>query len=288
MATFTTLIALICFLLTFSVTGQSSLRDQTIKNDTIPKSDNKNAEYFKVLTGGMNALYNDNNASGSFDLAVQTFHYYLITGRRNKNDSIHKSLIGKGKPISKIYNGVHFSMLNRTSIDFDSIRSLANDYITSLRPSPITMRIRKELFLTKQNKISSLDYSPVLSLIITGDGRAVPYIDRKKKVKMGASAHLYVTFSSVFKRLEFDDNGKQIDQGSLYFKPSFGIAYATHLLRRSVTEDDMKIPLMTTECKIGFNSEKNQINDFAFLFSYTLNEIYGPKFRAGVILTSIK
>ena len=261
------------------------------KTDTLDyyqsSAPNNITNYFRTFSGGVNAIYNDKKTKGGVDMAVQTYHYYLITGKRSKTDSIHQLKIEQKTPFGEMYRGVHFFILNRVSIDFDSIQSMAVDYFTSLKPSPLTLRVKKELFLTKQHELSSTNYIPVISILLRGDGRTVPYVNEKSHVKAGGSGHFYVTFSAIFKRLEYDIYGKQIDQGTIYFRPSIGVAYGTQALMKSIQTREKKVPIVSTECQLGFHSEKKSINDFKFLFGYTISEIVGPKIRAGIILSSL-
>ena len=263
--------------------GQKS--DSLINNNT--DSPSNITSYFRQFSGGINAVYSNKESKGGVDMAIQTYHYYMITGRRQKSDSLHKKLVTQKTPIAKLYKGFHFFILNRAAINFDSIQAMTVDYFTSLKPSPLTLRIKKEFFLTKQRELSPLNYIPVVSILLTGDGRTVPYTNEKSHTKAGISGHLYLTFSTIFKRLEYGLNGKQIDQGTIYFRPSFGIAYGNKALMKTIQPRQEKIPVMSTEVTLGFRSEKNSVKDFRFLLGYTLNDIVGSKIRAGVVLSSL-
>lgn len=243
---------------------------------------------FNAFAGSMNAIYNNNETKGSFDLSVQTYHFFLVTGRRNKNDSIHNARAQENQSVKELYNGVHFFLLNRAALDFDTLRSIANSYITSLQASPFTLRIKKEFFLTKQHDINPSSYAPVVSLITTGDGRAIPFGNANSKVSMGISGHLYLTFSALFKRIEYNTAGKIIDKGTMYFRPSFGIAYGTQEMMKSLLPSRNNMPIFSSQCKLGFNSEHHKIKDFSFLFQYTMTQVRGPQVRAGIILRSFE
>lgn len=242
---------------------------------------------FQRFAGSINTLFNGNQAFGSFDLSVQSYHYFLVTGRQYHNDSIHKSLIQKKRPFREIYKGIHFFVLNRAAIDFDTLRAIANNYISSLQASPLTFRLRREFFITKEHEINNKNYSPVISFLLSGDARAIPFGDQNRKVQVGASGHLFMTFSAMFKRIEFSNTGKEIDKGTMYLRPTFGIAYGSHDLMKSVLPRENKLPVMTSGCRVGFTSEQNRMKDFSFIMQYTLSEIIGPKLRAGIILSSL-
>lgn len=261
-------------------------------NDSIPKTQTQNttliqSAYFQAFSGGINAIYNNNQTKGAFDLAVQTCHYFLITGKRAKTDSLHNLYLKSGNPINELYKGFHFFILNRAAVNFDSIKAIAVDYITSLRPSPFTFRLQKEMFLTSQHNFSEVDLTPVISILVIGDGRAVPYVNREEQINVGASGHLYLSLSTKFKRIEFDPIGRKIDQGVIYFKPSFGIAYGSNMMMKSVQKTTRNLPILSSECRLGFQSDKRSIKDFSFLLGYTITDIIGPRLRAGVLLTSI-
>lgn len=248
----------------------------------------KQTDYFRVFTGGINALYSQQQSKGSVDLGVQSCHYYLVTGRRFKSDSIHSVMVNRNESLSKVYRGFHFYLLNRAAVNLDSIRSMASEYFTSLKASPLTVRLRKEIYLTKQRALSLENYAPVISLMLIGDGRAVPFVDQASKVQMGVSSHFYLTFSTLFKRLEFDMRGKTIDQGTIYFKPSIGIGYGTKELMKNISPRKPFEPILSTDWRLGFKSERLSIKDFSFLMSYAISDIIGPKFRAGVLLSAIQ
>lgn len=261
-----------------------TLRYQSPPTSVNPVRETSVSQLFQNFAGGINTLVQGNQASGSFDLSVQTYHYFLVTGRRYKNDSLHRVMQSKARSYRDLYKGFHFYLLNRASIDFDTIRAIANNYITSLIGSPLTIRINKEFFLTKAREITASSLTPVLSLILTGDSRIIPYGNRNDKINFGTSAHFYLSFSALFKRVEFDKTGREMDNGTMYLRPIFGLAYGNPQLMRSITPGDKLLPVLTSGCRIGFKSELNKVKDFSFLLNYTISDIIGPKLRAGILL----
>jgi hypothetical protein len=238
-----------------------------------------------VFTGGINAVYSNDRANGSLDVGVQTYHYFLVTGAKKKVDTLPQGTYVKLN--YQDFKGFEFFLLNRAAFNFDTSRSVANDYITSLQSSPLTLRFVKELFLTKQHEINSSSYSPVISIRLIGDSRAIPFQDDRRNLNFGASGHFYVTLSSQFTRLEFNKSGKELDRGTMYLQPSFGIALGTNEMMKSVYVDQHNKPLFSSECRLGFKSTTRTVNDCSFLIRYTLSDIIGPKLRAGIILSSI-
>jgi hypothetical protein len=262
---------------------QSNTSSALPEDSIAPVSPEMHPNMFRMFTGGINALYTGEQARGGIDLSVQTYHYYLITGKRDLDSVKLKSAELNTRDR---YNGFEFFLLNRAAIDFDSTRSLANDYITSLQASPLTLRFMKEFFFTEQRAITSTSFSPILSVKLTGDGRAVPYEDQRSNVNIGASGHIFVTISTQFTRLEFDHSGKEIDRGTMYLQPSFGIAVGNNELMKSIFTDHQNKILLSSECRLGFKSHKKTVNDCSLLVRYTLSDIVGPKLRAGIILSS--
>lgn len=240
---------------------------------------------FRLFTGSVNAIYSNNQTKGGMDLSVQTYHYYLVTGKRKNTDSLPQ-VKNSQSLMQQQYNGFEFFLLNRAALDFDSSNSIANDYITSLQAAPITLRFMKEVFLTKQRMISTTSYAPVVSIKLTGDGRAIPYENTRSQIGMGASGHVYLTFSSQFTRLEFDHVGKEIDRGTMYIQPSFGIALGNSEMMKTVYTDNQNKLLLSSECRLGFKSHAKTVNDCSLLVRYALSDIVGPKLRAGIILSS--
>lgn len=257
----------------------STCKYSLAQNDTIKK---QSSTFFKVFAGSLNAIYNQNSANGSFDLAVQSYHYYFITGKAS--DSTPPKMNKRHKTP---YKGFHFYLLNRAAIDLDTIQAIANNYITSLQASPLTFRLKKEFFLSKNTSFSEANPTPIVSIILTGDGRAIPHGDASNKITVGASAHLFMTLSASINRLEYDPLGKEIDNGTMYLKPTIGIGYGTRELLHSVLVDRKTDPIISSECRIGFKSKQKNVKDFSFLFRYTITKIKGPRIRAGIILSSL-
>lgn len=264
----------------FSIFGQFKTSD-TI---SIGGKTQLNPNTFKQFTGGVNALYNGTETKGGIDLAVQTYHYYLVTGKAKIDTS---TINKKNLSFSEQYRGFEFFLLNRAAVNFDTSGTMASDYLSSLQASPLTIRFVKEIFLTKQRNITSSSYSPVVSIKLTGDSRIVPYNVRTGQINVGTSGNLFVTFSSQFTRLEFNQQGKEIDRGTMYIQPSVGIAIGNSALMKSVMNDPQDKVMLASECRLGFKSHSKTINDCCLLLRYGLNEFLGPKFRAGLILSSI-
>lgn len=248
---------------------------------------NAQSNLFQRVAGSANTVHQGNKISGSFDLSVQTYHYFLITGRRTKNDSLHQDLLIKKMPIQEVYRGLHFFVFNRAAIDLDRLKSLANNYITSLQSSPLTLRLKKDFFLTKVKKLSPEEYVPVVALQLFSDARAIPYGNVDNKVEIGLSGHLYLGITSHFKRVEFDTKGDAIDRGNFTINPIIGIALANQGLMKTLTSRSVKDPILTSGCRFRFRSDRDSQNDFSLLLQYTLSEIIGPKLRAGFIWSSM-
>ena len=244
---------------------------------------------FKVFTGGISTIHHNAQNSAGVDLSVQTYHYFLITNKRFHNDSIHQSMCSQNKFKPKqLYSGLDFYILSRASLELDTLKSIANDYLTSLLASPFTIRVSKEIFLSKKKAITETDYTPVISLNLINDLRAVPFNDPLGLIQIGVSSHFYLSILTQFKRMEFDKNGNEIDKGTMYFQPSIGLAAGSQLLFESVMRKPNEKILISTECKLGFISDNNSVKDFAFLVRYTISDVIGPKLRAGVLLSAFK
>lgn len=252
----------------------------------VPQNVGDKNEFFSSFAGGLNALFNKSEAGASFDLSLQTYHYFIVLKKKQSVTSITKKDQSTISGTKDSYRGIDIYLFNRAAINFDSLKSIANDYLTSLQTSPLTLRINKEWFLTKNKEITEGDYSPVVSTLLTGDGRAIPYGDINNKVSVGFSGHLYLTLSASFKRIEFDSHGNEIDKGVIYFQPSFGVAYGTDAMMKNVFIDRSNRPLLSSECRIGFRSDNNTVKDWGILARYTWENITGPKFRIGITLAA--
>ncbi len=247
--------------------------------------DSSKTNFFRIFNGGINALYSDETTKGGIDLSVQTYHYYLVSGKRKQVDSLALRS-GQEFNVNDLYRGFEFFLLNRAAIDVDTTGSMGSDYISSLQPSPLTLRFVKELFLTRNKAITASSYAPVLSIKLTGDSRIIPYNYRTQQINVGASGNFFVTLSTQFTRLEFDHLGKEVDRGTMYIQPSFGIGIGNNELMRSVLISPKDKLILSSECRLGFRSHSKTVNDCCLLVRYALNEIVGPKIRAGLILSS--
>ncbi len=282
-----TISAIITYSLIFSQTVPDSNEvkspTKTVSPPTVP---GRQITTMQNFAGSFNGLFYGEQMQGSFDLSVETYHYFLITSRRYKNDSVHAALIENKTPLMDVYKGFHMYLINRAALDFDTLRAIANNYLTSLIGSPLTARFSKDFFLTKARKITAQSFTPVLAIRITGDGRLIPYNDRAEQLHFGASSHFYLSFLANFRRLELNSDGKMIDNGTMYLKPVVGIAYGTKQLMTSLMPDKKPQPILTSGCRLGFRSDLNKVKDFSFFMNYTLTDIVGPKLRAGVLLGS--
>lgn len=270
---------------TYELLISSCLVHATFSVAQSPKQESEN-NFLSAFAGGVNALYSNNGTRGSIDLSVQTYHYYMITGKRKQIDSIQNR--SDTLSLKDEYRGFEFFLINRAALDFDSVQTVANNYITSLQGSPVTIRFMKEYFLTKNRSITTTSLAPVLSFKITGDIRAVPYGNAAKQVKFGGSSHLFLTLSSQFTRMEFNQTKELIDLGTMYLLPTIGIAIGNPEMMKTIYKEREQKFLISTECRFGFRSQKKAVNDLSFLFRYSLTDIIGPKFRAGVILSAIR
>jgi hypothetical protein len=246
-------------------------------------STNGFANYLSKFSGAANAMHNGSKLSGSVDIAIQTFHFFMVTGIRNKVDSLSFN----SNSVKQHYRGFEFFLINRAALDFDSIQNMANNYLTSLQGAPLTLRFMKELFLTKNRIITSDNPRPVVSLQLNTDLRASPYYQRNSPLRIGGSGHLFLTLSSAFTRLEFENNQLK-DQGTMYFLPTFGVAILENQLAKSIMPNSQHPLIFSAELKMGFQSDKKSINDTAFIIRYSITDVMGPRLYTGIILSSIK
>lgn len=239
---------------------------------------------FQGFSGGMNALYSNKQTVGGIDLSIQTYHYYLITGKRDtKQHPRLDSTSIKGK-----YKGLDLYVLNRTAMNFDSIRSLADEYTTSMQASPLTFRFAREFYLFNSTPTLAASLAPLFYFVVSMDGRLVPYGDRKNRIAMGFSSHCYLTFATRFTTVELNEKGKEINKGTMYFKPSIGFALGGNEMMRSFVLNEEKNHLVSTECRMGFTSSDKSIGDYGLLVRYCITDIRGPKLRAGIVLSSFR
>lgn len=254
----------------------------TAQRDTI-KSEGYFAHFLSAFSGGANAMYTGNKLNGSVDITIQTYHFFMVTGLRSNSDST----LSKTQSVKDQYKGFEFFLINRAALDFDSIQNMANNYLTSLQGAPLTLRFMKEVFLTKNRHSSLLNPRPVISLQVNTDLRASPYYIRNHPLKVGASGHIFLTLSTAFTRLELENN-TIIDQGTMYFLPTFGFSILDQQIAKSLIPSSSMPLLFSTELKFGFKSSKKSINDTSFIIRYCLTQVNGPQLYTGILLSSLK
>jgi hypothetical protein len=242
-------------------------------------------QFFQNFAGGINTLFNKNGTGISFDLSSYTTHWFIVLGEKKNNITIQRTngSTDTGEQIN--YKGIDIYIINRAAINFDSLKAIANDYLTSLQASPFTLRFDKSFRLTKDTAFSETKASPIAYFKITTDARGVPYSSSGGKVSVGASANLYATLSAKFRTFQINNDGTIGNKGTVYIEPSIGFSYGTDSMMKTVFVDTHNRWLITSELRLGFTSDNNKISDWGFIFRYSFSDIVGPKFRAGIAIS---
>lgn len=240
------------------------------------------ANTFFKFSGGLGALLQSGNGSaGSFDLSSTTLDYFIPLSY--KLDSFQlKDQNGSHLYCSRYvrYKGVNLQIINRAAINLDSVNVSSNDYISSLEASPLTLRLSHNATLRSQNDLKVNQWLPALSYRISGDVRAIPFTNAEERVKIGTSAHLFISLLSQFKAVGFENN-QIIEKGNFYLEPSIGIVRGSDELMCYIINKHKNI-FLVTELKFGFSSSDTEIQDWGFLIRYTWEDLKGPQFRIGL------
>lgn len=247
--------------------------------DLVPKTTPH--PFFKEFSGGMNFYFQEQPLKTGLDLSAHTYHYFLVTGKKRKPDSLSLTVSGN-EQVQTLYRGLDFFVLNRAVIDFQSLKYMANSYFTSLQPSPMTLRLIRSFTLGK--KESGL--GPVSMLRFLFDTRIIPYQQLNNNMILGLSAHLYVLSESLFKRLEFNERSEIIDLGQMSIRPALGISVANGELSKSLFADKKQKILLSSECRIAFKSDRDPKKDYTFTLRYNLLKVLGPRISFALLLTS--
>jgi hypothetical protein len=157
-----------------------------------------------------------------------------------------------------------------------------------LQAAPLTLRISKEILLSKRNGILPHSFLPVYILRFTNDGRVIPYSSERGEMKIGSSVNSFISLSCAYTRLELSGAGELIDKGKMYFEPTVGISLGSLNMMRYATNNLKNQLVYSAECKVGFHSETKRANDYGFLVRYVFNELDSPKLRAGIILSTAR
>lgn len=243
--------------------------------------------FFKDFSGGMNFYFQDQPVKTGLDLSAHTYHYFLVTGKKRHADSLLLKKEGNTPlPLDLLYRGLDFYVMNRAVLDFQSLKYMANSYVTTLQPSPLTLRLIRSIALGKQ-KAAEINLSPSSTLKFLFDTRLVPYQQLDNDMILGLSSHLYLLTETFFRRLEFNDRNELIDQGKMSIQPAIGITFANKDLREVLyTAGRKQKILLSSECRIAFKSDRDPKKNYTFTLRYCLQEVLGPRISFGLLLSS--
>lgn len=233
-------------------------------------TNNSDLGLFKTFGGTLGALASSSgNVKPGLDLGVNVVRYYIPIRARAK-------LRDKAMKPEERYHGFYIHLLNRAALNLDSINKLASDYLTTLQASPATFRLSYEHSFTEAKSEHQVSFK------FTGDGRVIPYGTASQNINFGMSGHAYFTLPILLTVIPVDDSGSEIDKGTFYFEPSFGIAYLTDDLGKSFYKDGSNKIFMSFEVRTGYKSLKTKVNDWGLIVGYNWQEINGAKFRIGI------
>jgi hypothetical protein len=270
--------------LKLSAQSNSELHERVKLNNLLAVGEEDNA-FFNSFTGGIGALFNKNQGGASIDLSSLTIKYFIPLGIKNDSVNVQRE-DGTIIPnrLRQRYRGVDLYLINRATMNIDSLNSIANDYLTSLQASPITVRLGYEGYLTKNREINVNQILPVVKYRFTGDARAVPYNSNTGDVELGGSGNFYFSLLTQFRGIQID-GGEIKDQGTFYIEPSIGFAYGSQELMESIFKNGKSKVLFSSELRFGYTSDYHRIKDWGILARYTWEDVTGPNFRIGFNIT---
>jgi len=251
--------------------------------EPIPQAEAPGSAWFDRLTAGLAAFGGNGNGAG-MELGTLA-RLFRVTIREEEKELPSPTATDpnrKAKVIEPTY--VYFAILNRASVNLDSLKNMATDYVTSLQPSPLTFRLYYDVKLTNRKTVQSKVRYPDVSLVALLDGRGVPFAGGGGATKVGGSVHGFATLKAQLKTEEIE-NGQPVDIGATYVEPSFYIAAASRELAQSLFEDGQQRALMGIDLRGGYRSTKDHSRDFGFVASYTWQKLAGAQFRIGAQVT---
>ena len=251
--------------------GRFSLKDPTQEKN-----------FFNQFSTGLSGIVNNGKGGGSFDLSSITVKYFIPIKKRQDSVTI-KTKDTITASIRDRYYGFDIYLINRATISTDSLKSMANDYLTSLQASPLTFRIGYEGFLTKNRIIDDTHILPVIKYRLSADARAVPYSNTTGVVNIGGSLNAYFSLLLQLKAIEDGDMSK--DRGTFYLEPSIGFASGGNDLMGPIFKDNTNRLLFSTELRTGFISDTNKIRDWGVIIRYSWQDITGPNFKIGITVS---
>lgn len=160
-------------------------------------------------------------------------------------------------------------VLNRAAVNFDSVSALATDYLTSLQPSPLTLRAEMPFVLP----IRGVSFPIILRL----DGRGVPYPDTLGNVRLGGSGHLFVGTN-------LTRPAKQgTDSGHVYAEPNLYVTYGGTDLFRAVLGEDNGRSFAGGEIRLGYKSLESRHLDIGVVGRCAFEKLVGSTCRISLI-----
>lgn len=239
------------------------------------------SEVFSQFSAGLGAVFNGSSKGTSFDLSSLTLRYFIPLGVKNESvtvvDDNGHTIPGA---VRSRFRGLDVHLINRAALNTDSLKALANDYITSLQSSPLTFRLSYDGYLTKNQIIDVHHVLPVIKYRFSTDIRAVPYGNKSNTVDFGASYSLFFSILAQLRGIQ-DEEGVIEDEGTFYFEPSVGLVGGSQSMMETIFTDRRNRALVTSELRMGFLSDKNKIRDFGVIVRYTLADVSGAKFKIG-------
>lgn len=242
--------------------------------------------FFNQLNAGLSYLNNGDSRSGAFEIGLQTIHYMWVLGKKKTNVKVENGQADEVKAIRTNYYFIDFYLLNRASMNTDSIKTIASDFMMSLQPSPLTLRFDLPIRLSKNDVISTKNINPVVILKFGTDVRLTPF-SKETNIEIGTSGHGFATLTFNFAGYRVDDANNSIaDKGYFYFEPSYLVSYGNSELMKSLLVDySKKKVFQSLDVRLGYHSNISTVNDFGLIISYTWVKIIGSNIRASVMIS---
>lgn len=151
----------------------------------------------------------------------------------------------------------------------------------------MTLRLVKTRFIDKSRVIINKELTPFHQFKTILDARVIPYQSITQEMLLGFSSHVYFMFENTFKRLEFNDKKQLVDHGTLTLKPAIGLALGNKEMMRNILSNPKQKFLLSSECRVSFNSENDKSKNYTFTIRYNFFEIFGPKMSLGFTLSQL-
>lgn len=239
--------------------------------------------WFNQFTAGLGALSNGGSGVG-LELSTTTRTFRIDLPMKRKAALITHEDGRQERGEVRTPRSIKFMILNRASINLDSLEAVANEYVTSLQAAPITARGQYVAYSYADPIDAAGTKMFTTNLVVGGDLRGVPYANESGSVKLGGTVHTFLKVQVETGGAELNTNGDPIDTGTFYVEPAIMIAFGGNGVMKSLLDNDSRM-FAGLDLRAGYKSDVDRFRDFGIVARWTWEKVRGAAFRVGASVT---